>query len=64
MPMSKDHPMAAKSDIVHSMRQRAFELWGVTRAKELESIINETAYNVWILTQDLPEAHVEPGFYF
>tara|TARA_B100000745_G_C20029322_1_gene350330 strand:+ start:275 stop:445 length:171 start_codon:yes stop_codon:yes gene_type:complete len=56
--------MAAKSDIVHSMRQRAFELWGVSREEELESIINEAAYNVWMLSQDLPEAHVEPGFYF
>ena len=64
MPMSEDHPMAARAEIVHSMRQRAFELWGVTREKELESIIEEAAYNVWILSQNLPEAHVEPGFYF
>ena len=64
MPMSEDHPMAARADIVHSMRQRAVELWGVTREKELESIIEEAAYNVWILSQNLPEAHVEPGFYF
>ncbi len=64
MPMSKDQPMASKSDIVHNMRHRALLLWGVGREAELEPIIHEAAYNVWVLSQNLPEPQVEPGFYF
>ena len=64
MPTSKTQPMTSKDEIVRSLKERAAQLWGRDRAEAIAPTIAETAQNVWQLSQDLPDAHEEPGFYF
>ena len=64
MPMSKAQPITSREEIARSLKERAAQLWGIERADAIGSIIEEVAQNVWQLSQDLPDAHEEPGFYF
>lgn len=64
MPVSKAQPMASREEIVNSLKQRATELWGRERARAIDSTIEQVASNIWQISQDLPPADEEPGFYF
>ena len=56
--------MSSKEEIAGSLKARAEELWGTQRASELQSMLEQTAENVWQIAQDLPSDDEEPGFYF
>ena len=64
MPMSTSLPMSSKENIAGSLEARAEELWGKQRASELQQLLEQTAENVWQISQDLPDDAEEPGFYF
>ena len=56
--------MSSKEEITGSLEARAEELWGAQRASELHQLLEQTAENVWQISQDLPDDGEEPGFYF
>ena len=64
MPTSPSRPMSSKEEIAGSLTARAEELWGTQRASELQSMLEQTAENVWQIAQDPPSDDEEPGFYF
>lgn len=64
MSMSEDMPMASREEIAKSLEGRAAQLWGQQRADELTQTIEETAEHILRLSQNLPDAEEEPGFYF
>ena len=64
MPISGTEPMASREEIVSSLKRRASELWGQERAQALLPVVEETATVIWRISQDLPPADEEPGFYF
>ena len=56
--------MGPKEEIASSLHARAEELWGPRRASELQKLLNQTAENVWQISQHPPDDEEEPGFYF
>ena len=53
----------AVEEIASSLTRRAVELWGAERAEALTEAIDETARNIWLISQDPPPADEEPAFY-
>ena len=47
--------------IVEALFERAVALWGTERAADLRPILEQTAQNLWTLSRNLPEKHIEPG---
>ena len=64
MSMSESQPMASKEELALSMKKRAIELWGAERASEIGLNIEGMAERIYQISQDLPQAEEEPGFYF
>ncbi len=64
MSMSESQPMASKDELALSMKKRAVELWGAERASEIDLSIDGMAERIYLISQNLPQAEEEPGFYF
>ena len=64
MSMSKAQKLGSEKEIADSLFERAAQLWGKERAGELAAVIEQSASNIWRLSQNLPEENEEPGFYF
>ena len=64
MPASPSQPMSSKEEIASSLKARAEELWGPSRASELQELLDQTAENVWQISRHPPDDDEEPGFYF
>ena len=64
MPMSPEEPLASRAEIARSLGERAVELWGRERAGEIGPTIEQTAGQIWLISQNLPLSDEEPGFYF
>lgn len=57
-------PMASREEIERSLKARAVELWGRRRADRIRATLEQTATNIWRISQDPPPSDEEPGFYF
>tara|TARA_B110000014_G_scaffold178694_1_gene128282 strand:+ start:399 stop:587 length:189 start_codon:yes stop_codon:yes gene_type:complete len=56
-------PTDSVAEIAMELRLQAARLWGEERAMELESYIQQTAFQLWELGQETPHRDLEPGFY-
>lgn len=56
-------PNDSVDDIAGELRAQAVRLWGEQRATELDSYIQQTAFQLWELGQVTPHHDLEPGFY-
>ena len=56
-------PTDSVAEIAMELRLQAARLWGEERARELESYIQQTAFQLWELGQETPHRDLEPGFY-
>ena len=56
-------PTDSVAEIAAELRLQAARLWGEERATELESYIQQTAFQLWELGQETPHRDLEPGFY-
>lgn len=56
-------PNDSVDDIAVELRAQAVRLWGEQRVTELDSYIQQTAFQLWELGQVTPQRDLEPGFY-
>ncbi len=56
-------PNDSVDDIAVELRAQAVRLWGEQRAEEIESYIQQTAFQLWEVGQETPHRDLEPGFY-
>ena len=56
-------PNDTVDDIAVELHAQAARLWGEQRATELDSYIQQTAFQLWELGQATPQRDLEPGFY-
>ncbi len=61
--MPQAQPAPSKEDIARALKQRAIELWGRQRAEAIGPTIEQTAANIWRISQHLPDEQEEPAFY-
>lgn len=56
-------PNDSIDEIAQELRAQAVRLWGEQRAGKLETILQQTALQLWELGQVTPHRDLEPGFY-
>ena len=56
-------PNDSVEEIAEELRAQAVRLWGEERARELETPLKQTAFQLWELGQVTPHRDMEPGFY-
>ena len=57
-------PGQTKEQMLRRLTERAEAVWGKDRARTLALALEETAANLWLLCQRLPDREEWPGFYF
>ena len=56
-------PNDTVEEIAVELRAQAVRLWGEQRAVELETSIQQTAFQLWEVGQETLDRDLEPGFY-
>ena len=61
--MAGEDQGASLEDIRRELVSRAREMWGEKRATEDSATIDDTARQLWDISQNLPHFELEPGFF-
>ena len=57
------NPRQSQEEILKELSAKATEFWGQERAEALRAVLEESAANLWLLAQNLPDVEQEPAFF-
>ena len=57
-------PGVTKEEMARQLKGNAEAVWGKERAEAIGQALEDTAANLWLLCQNLPDREEWPGFYF
>ncbi len=57
------NPGQAQEGIAQELVAKATELWGQGRAQAIHRVLEETARNLWLVAENLPDREEEPAFF-